>query len=251
MSDTADLPQSPLSAPAENAPAQEASSAHPAIRSFVLRQGRMSNAQTRYLETMMPRIGVPYRPERLDLDALYGRHAPHIFEIGFGMGETSATIAETHPENDYLGVEVHSPGVGSLCKLVAEKGLGNQRIIQHDAVEVLRDMIAPNSLAGVHIFFPDPWPKKRHHKRRLVQPPLVALLASRLAPGGYLHCATDWEEYAIQMLEVLSGEPLLENTVDPRQGGFAPRPDYRPLTKFEQRGLRLGHGVWDVIFRRK
>jgi len=148
-------------------------------------------------------------------------------------------------------VEVHTPGVGSLCKLVAEGNLGNIRIIQHDAVEVLRDMIPENSLAGAHIYFPDPWPKKRHHKRRLVQPPLIALLASRLAPGGYLHCATDWEEYAVQMLEVLSAEPLLENTVDNSHGGFAPRPDYRPLTKFEQRGIRLGHGVWDVIFRRK
>ncbi|HJW03798.1 MAG TPA: tRNA (guanosine(46)-N7)-methyltransferase TrmB, partial [Azospira sp.] len=154
-------------------------------------------------------------------------------------------------ENDYLGVEVHTPGVGSLCKLVSEMGLANVRIAQHDAVEVLRDMIPEGSLAGAHIFFADPWPKKRHHKRRLVQPPLVALLASRLAPGGYLHCATDWEDYAMQQLEVLSGEPLLENTVDNTHGGFAPRPDYRPLTKFEQRGLRLGHGVWDVIFRRK
>ena len=217
------------------------------IRSFVLRQGRVSNAQQRYHEDMMAKIGIPYSPTLLDLDAVFGRSAPRIFEIGFGMGETSAAIATAHPENDYIGVEVHTPGVGSLCKLIAEGALTNQRIIQHDAVEVLRHMIPEGSLAGAHIFFPDPWPKARHHKRRLIQPPLVALLTSRLQPGGYLHCATDWENYAEQMLEVLSAEPLLKNTAE----GFAPRPEYRPLTKFEQRGLRLGHGVWDVIFRRK
>lgn len=217
------------------------------IRSFVLRQGRVSSAQLRYHEEMMGKIGVPYVVERTDLDTVFGRSAPKILEIGFGMGETSAAIAAAHPENDYLGIEVHTPGVGSLCKLIAETGITNQRIIQHDAVEVLHDMIAPASLSGVHIFFPDPWPKKRHHKRRLIQPALIALLASRLKSGGYIHCATDWEEYAQQILEVLSAEPLLENTAE----GFAPRPDYRPLTKFEQRGLRLGHGVWDMVFRRK
>ena len=151
------------------------------------------------------------------------------------------------PEKDFFGLEVHVPGIGALCKLIAEKNLGNQRIIQHDAVEVLRDMIGPESLDGVHIFFPDPWPKARHHKRRLIQPPLVATLASRLKSGGYIHCATDWENYAEQMLSVLSAERLLQNTaVD-----YAPRPAYRPLTKFEQRGLRLGHGVWDLVFRKK
>ncbi len=217
------------------------------IRSFVLRQGRVSNAQQRYHEEMMARVGIAYAAVPLDLDAVFGRRAPHILEIGFGMGETSATIAEANPQNDYIGVEVHTPGVGSLCKLIAEKNLGNQRIIQHDAVEVLRDMIVPESLDGVHIFFPDPWPKARHHKRRLIQPPLVATLASRLKPGGYIHCATDWENYAEQMLAVLSAEPLLQNTVV----DYAPRPDYRPLTKFEQRGLRLGHGVWDLVFRKK
>jgi len=220
------------------------------IRSFVLRQGRVSNAQQRCYEEMMPRIGVPYAPALLDLDAVFGRSseiAPKIFEIGCGMGETSAAIAAAHPENDYLGLEVHTPGVGSLCKLVAEGGLTNLRICQHDAVEVLRDMIGPQTLSGVHIFFPDPWPKKRHHKRRLVQSPLVAMLATKLKAGGYIHCATDWHEYAEQMLAVLSGEPALENTAD----GFAPRPDYRPLTKFEQRGLRLGHGVWDLVFRKR
>ena len=221
------------------------------IRSFVLRQGRVSNAQQRYYDEMMAKIGIPYADSLLDLDAVFGRRAPHILEIGFGMGETSAMIAAANPQNDYVGVEVHTPGVGSLCKLVAEMGLTNQRIVQHDAVEVLRDMIQPESLSGVHIFFPDPWPKARHHKRRLIQPPLIASLASRLKPGGYIHCATDWENYAEQMLEVLSAEPTLENTADADLAGFAPRPDYRPLTKFEQRGIRLGHGVWDVIFRKK
>jgi len=227
--------------------ASEPDNPHRHIRSFVLRQGRVSSAQLRYYEGMMAEIGVPYVAAPHDLDTVFGRSAPKILEIGFGMGETSATIAAINPQNDYLGVEVHTPGVGSLCKLIAEGGLTNQRIIQHDAVDVLRNMIQPGSLSGVHIFFPDPWPKARHHKRRLIQPPLVALLSSRLKAGGYLHCATDWENYAEQMLAVLSAEPLLENTAD----GFAPRPDYRPLTKFEQRGLRLGHGVWDVIFRKK
>lgn len=217
------------------------------IRSFVLRQGRVSNAQLRYLDDMMPKIGIPYAVAPLDLNAAFGRNAPHIFEIGFGMGETSARIAEANPQNDYIGVEVHTPGVGSLCKLIAEKNLTNQKIIQHDAVEVLRDMIEESSLDGVHIFFPDPWPKARHHKRRLIQPPLIATLASKLKQGGYIHCATDWENYAEQMLEVLSAEPLLQNTAD----GYAPRPAYRPLTKFEQRGLRLGHGVWDLVFTKK
>lgn len=217
------------------------------IRSFVLRQGRVSNAQRRYYDEMMAKIGIPYTQSPLDFDAVFGRQAPRILEIGFGMGETSATIAESNPLNDYIGVEVHTPGVGSLCKLIAEKGLNNQRIIQHDAVEVLRDMIPEGSLDGFHIFFPDPWPKARHHKRRLIQSPLVNVIASRLKPGGYLHCATDWENYAEQMLAVLSAESLLQNTAET----YAPRPDYRPLTKFEQRGLRLGHGVWDVIFRRK
>lgn len=217
------------------------------IRSYVLRQGRVSNAQQRYYEEMMPKIGIPYAAAPLDLDTAFGRAAPKILEIGCGMGETSAAIAAAHPENDYLGLEVHTPGVGSLCKLIAEGNLGNLRVCQHDAVEVLRDMIGDGTLSGVHVFFPDPWPKARHHKRRLLQPPLVATLAAKLKPGGYLHCATDWENYAEQMLEVLSAEPALQNTAD----SYAPRPDYRPLTKFEQRGLRLGHGVWDLVFRKR
>jgi tRNA (guanine-N7-)-methyltransferase len=220
---------------------------HGHIRSFVLRQGRVSNAQRRYHAEMMPKVGIPYRNERIDLATVFGRAAPKVLEIGFGMGETTATIAAAHPDTDYLALEVHTPGVGSLLKLIAEGNLANVRVIQHDAVEVVRDMLAPGSLAGIHVFFPDPWPKKRQQKRRLIKPDFVALLASRLAPGGYFHCATDWEEYAQQMLEVLGGEASLENTAQ----GYAPRPDYRPLTKFEQRGLRLGHGVWDVVFRKK
>ena len=216
------------------------------IRSFVLRQGRMTAAQHRSLDQMMPRIGIAYHPSPLNPDAVFGRLAPRILEVGFGMGETTATIAADRPDDDFIAIEVHGPGVGNLCKLVAERGLSNLRIIQHDAVEVLRDMVVEGSLAGVHVFFPDPWHKKRHHKRRIIQKDFVALVASRLAPGGYLHCATDWQEYADWMLEVLSVEAMLANTAD----GFAPRPDYRPLTKFENRGLRLGHGVWDLVFRR-
>jgi tRNA (guanine-N7-)-methyltransferase len=217
------------------------------IRSFVLRQGRVSVAQRRFHEEGMPRWGIPYRPGPLDLDAVFGRHAPRILEIGCGMGETTATIAAAHPQNDYLGIEVHTPGVGSLLKEIATRELSNLRVIQHDAVEVVRDMIAPGSLSGIHVFFPDPWPKMRQQKRRLIQAAFVSLLASRLAPNGYLHCATDWEEYAVQMLEVLGAESQLTNMAS----GFAPRPPYRPQTKFETRGLKLGHGVWDVLFRRK
>lgn len=217
-----------------------------AIRSFVLRQGRTSVAQQRAVETLLPVYGIPYAGEPLDLDQAFGRAAPKILEIGFGMGAATAQIAATNPGQDYLGIEVHTPGVGNLLKLMQEQGLTNLRVIQHDAVEVLRDMIADAALDGVHIFFPDPWPKKRHHKRRLVQAEFVALLCSKLKPGGYLHFATDWEEYAQWALEVLRAEPKLANTV----ADYAPRPEYRPLTKFEQRGLNLGHGVWDLIFRR-
>jgi tRNA (guanine-N7-)-methyltransferase len=219
----------------------------PHIRSFVLRQGRVSNAQRRAVETLLPTFGIAYAAAPLDLDAAFGRPAPKILEIGFGMGETTAQIALAHPHNDYLGIEVHTPGVGSLLRLIEAHALANVRIIQHDAVEVLNHMIAAGSLSAIHVFFPDPWPKKRHHKRRLIQPPLVHLLASRLRPGGYLHLATDWEDYALQILEVLSAEAQLDNTAE----GFAPRPDHRPLTKFESRGLKLGHRVWDIVFRRR
>jgi len=220
---------------------------HRSIRSFVLRQGRVSNAQQRAHDTLLPRYGIPFAPGAIDLDRLFGRSAPKILEIGFGMGETTAEIAAGHPGNDYLGIEVHTPGVGGLLKRIAELGLANVRIIQHDAVEVLTHMIPPSTLDGAHIFFPDPWPKKRHHKRRLIQPAFIALLVDRMKPGAYLHVATDWQEYAGQILAVLAAEPRLLNTAD----GYAPRPDYRPQTKFESRGLKLGHGVWDVVFRRR
>jgi len=216
------------------------------IRSYVLRQGRMTEAQRRARNELLPRFGIPYADTPLDLDAAFGRRAPRILEIGFGMGEGTAAMAHAHPENDYLAVEVHAPGVGSLLRKIEEFGLLNLRVIQHDAVEVVRYMIPHASLEAVHIFFPDPWPKKRHHKRRLIQPAFVALLAERLKPGGILHAATDWEDYARHILAVLGAETRLENTAT----DFAPRPDYRPLTKFESRGLDLGHPVWDVIFRR-
>ena len=159
----------------------------------------------------------------------------------------TAEIAATLPDHDFIGCEVHEPGVGALLKLIDEKQLNNIRIVQHDAVEVLRDMVGEGVLAGVHIFFPDPWHKKRHNKRRLVQPAFVAKLCEHLAPGGYIHCATDWQPYAEQMLEVLGAEPLLANTAE----GYADKPHYRPLTKFENRGIKLGHGVWDLVFRKK
>jgi len=216
------------------------------IRSFVHRRGHITQGQRDALEQLLGKWSIPYASRRLDLAAAFGREAPTVLEIGFGMGETTQKIAQARPGDNFLGVEVFNAGVGSLLRRIEESGLQNLRIVQHDAVEVVRDMIAPDTLAGVHVYFPDPWPKKRHHKRRLIQPPFVALLASRIKPGGYIHCATDWQEYAVQMLEVLGAEPLLRNTA----AGYAPRPDYRPQTKFETRGLRLGHGVWDLIFQR-
>jgi tRNA (guanine-N7-)-methyltransferase len=217
------------------------------IRSFVLRQGHLSVAQKRAVDELMPRYGIPYQAASLDLDSAFGRGAPKILEIGFGMGTATAEIAQAHPENDYLALEVHTPGVGNLLKLIDEQQLRNLRIIQHDAVEVLRDMIADDTFDGAHIFFPDPWHKARHNKRRLIQAPFVAQLVQKLKPGGYIHAATDWQDYAEQMLAVFNAEPRLVNTA----ADYAPRPDYRPLTKFEQRGLRLGHGVWDLVFLRK
>jgi len=216
------------------------------IRSFVHRRSHITQRQQQALGQFAPRWCVPYQPHVLDVAQCFGRSAPAILEIGFGMGETTAQIALARPDENFLGVEVFNAGVGAMLQRIEENGLQNVRLIQHDAVEVLRDMIAPDSLAGVHVFFPDPWPKKRHHKRRLIQPAFVSLLASRLRADAYVHCATDWEHYAQQMLAVLTAEPLLENTC----AEFAPRPDYRPQTKFEARGLRLGHGVWDLIFRR-
>jgi len=227
----------------------EPSAAVPArpIRSFVLRAGRMGPGQQRALDELGPRFVLPYRSEPLDLAATFGRDAPTVLEIGFGMGDATAQIAAALPGTNFIGIEVHAPGVGALLKRIGENGLTNLRLVQHDAVEVLEHMIAPTSLAGVHIYFPDPWHKKRHHKRRLIQPGWVRQLSTRLACGGYLHCATDWQPYAEQMLEVLGAEPSLVNSAE----GYAPRPAWRPLTKFEQRGLKLGHGVWDLLFTRR
>ncbi|WKB52586.1 tRNA (guanosine(46)-N7)-methyltransferase TrmB [Eleftheria terrae] len=236
--------------PADEPPANQppAEVAHPrSIRSYVMRAGRTTEGQARALAELGPRYVLPYQETVLDVDAAFGRHAPTVFEIGFGMGDATAHIAALRPDENFIGCEVHEPGVGALLKRIGEQQLENLRIIRHDAVQVLEHMIAPDSLAGVHIFFPDPWHKLRHHKRRLIQAPFVAQLVSRLAPGGYLHCATDWEPYAQQMLQVLSEAEGLENTAD----GYAPKPAYRPLTKFENRGLRLGHGVWDLVFRKR
>ncbi|MDE1942342.1 MAG: tRNA (guanosine(46)-N7)-methyltransferase TrmB [Betaproteobacteria bacterium] len=219
------------------------------IRSYVLRQGRVSQAQQRALDQLWPVWGVPYAPAvrgPADWTALFGREAPLVLEIGFGMGESTVAIARQLPHINFLAIDVHMPGIGSLLKQISEAGIGNVRVMRHDAVEVLEHMIAPDTLDGVHIFFPDPWPKARHHKRRLIQLPFVSLLASRIKPGGTLHLATDWEDYAVQMLAVLESAEALQNTAE----SYAPRPDYRPLTKFEQRGLRLGHGVWDLVFRK-
>jgi tRNA (guanine-N7-)-methyltransferase len=215
------------------------------VRSFVLRAGRMGPGQQRALAELGPRFVLPFTQNPLDMDAVFGRSAPRVLEIGFGMGDATAQIAAAQADTDFIGIEVHAPGVGALLKRIGELGLHNLRIVQHDAVEVLAHMLPPGSLARVHIFFPDPWHKTKHHKRRLVQPAFVRQLVTRLAPGGTLHCATDWEPYAQQMLEALSAEPVLINTAE----SFAPRPDYRPLTKFEARGLKLGHGVWDLVFR--
>ncbi|MFA7504799.1 MAG: tRNA (guanosine(46)-N7)-methyltransferase TrmB [Burkholderiaceae bacterium] len=242
--------------PQESESRPEGAPTHRHIRSFGTRRGHFTAGQRDAYDKLMPRHGIAYRAQALDAEAIFGRKAPLVLEIGCGMGETTAAIAAAQPDIDFIGVEVYPAGVGALLRRIDEAGIANLRVIEHDAVEVVRDMIAPASLAGVHVFFPDPWPKKRHHKRRLIQPTFVALLASRIAPGGYLHCATDWAPYAIQMLEVLGAEPLLANSAGPVRiaesiedcAGFAPRPTYRPLTKFEQRGLRLGHGVWDLVF---
>ena len=217
------------------------------IKTFVLRAGRMGPGQSRAFDLYGPRFLVPYLPARLDIDAAFGRDAPLILEIGFGMGDATAAIALARAQDNFLCCEVHAPGVGALLKRCGEQGIDNIRIVQHDAVQVLENMLVPEQLDGVHIFFPDPWHKARHHKRRLIQPAFVSRLLTRLKPGGYLHCATDWQPYAEQMLQVLSAEPGLINTA----ADYAPKPDYRPLTKFEHRGLKLGHGVWDLVFQRR
>lgn len=217
------------------------------IKSYVLRAGRMGTGQMRAFDLYGPRFLLPYSPRPLDTAAAFGRQAPLVLEIGFGMGAATAQIAQQRPQDNFLCCEVHVPGVGALLKRCGEEQINNIRIVPHDAVEVLDHMLGPDSLDGVHIFFPDPWHKARHHKRRLIQPTFVARLSKHIKPGGYLHLATDWQPYAEQMLEVLSAEPLLVNSAD----GYAPQPDYRPLTKFERRGIKLGHSVWDLVFTRR
>jgi tRNA (guanine-N7-)-methyltransferase len=230
---------------------QTGSAAHTqrrAIRSFVVRAGRMTAAQERAWTELWPRYGIETSDAPLDLPAIFGRAAPVTLEIGFGNGETLVSLAAAHPERDFLGLEVHRPGVGHLMLRAEELGLTNVRAVCRDAVEVLQQCIAPGSIDEVLLYFPDPWPKKRHHKRRIVQPEFLALVASRLREGGMFRMATDWQPYSEHMLEVASGCAQLRN-VSP-DGGFVPRPESRPVTRFERRGQRLGHGVWDLAFTR-
>lgn len=233
----------PPSAPEQTEPT-------PALRSYVRRAGRTTHGQGKALAELGPRFLVPYQDQPLDWAACFGRDAPLILEIGFGMGETTARIAQAQPQNNFLGCEVHPPGVGALLKRMGEGAIDNIRIVAHDAVEVLTHMVAPDSLSGVNIFFPDPWHKKRHNKRRLIQPPFIATLCRHLRSGATLHCATDWQPYAQQMQTVLNAQPELLNT-STRTDGYADSNGLRPSTKFEQRGLRLGHGVWDLVYRRR
>jgi len=218
------------------------------IRSFVRREGRLTAGQQRALDVLLPRFGIEASDTPIDFDATFGRDAPVILEIGFGNGDTLAQIARHHPENNYLGIEVHRPGVGHLLMRIEEYGLSNVRVMCADAVEVLQQQIGDGALAAVYLFFPDPWHKKRHHKRRQVQPEWAQLIRRKLKVGGYLHMATDWQEYAEHMLAVLSSAAGFVN--QSTHSGFIERPPYRPTTKFEQRGTRLGHGVWDLMFTR-
>ena len=215
---------------------------HRSIKSFVLRQGHMTAAQQKAIDDNWTRVGVDYINQFINLNQIFERENPKILEIGFGMGTATAQIAQKLPEKDFLAIDVHGPGVGNLCKLISEQQLTNIRVMRHDAVEVVENMLSDNSLDGIHIFFPDPWHKKRHNKRRLIQIPFIQKLLPKLKQGGYIHLATDWEEYAVQMLEVLSSFPATD---------YAPTPNYRPETKFEARGKRLGHGVWDLVFIKK
>ncbi len=222
------------------------------IRSFVLREGRLTKGQQQALDTLFPRFGVSLAQGRLDLDTLFGRSpddpAAKILEIGFGNGASLAKMAVQHPENDYFGIEVHRPGVGNLLLQIEELGLKNIRVSHDDAIDVLQQQIPEQALDAVYLFFPDPWHKRKHHKRRIVQPDFAQLIHSRLKPGGIFHMATDWRHYAEHMLKIMSAAEGFENNAG--AGCYTPRPEYRPLTKFEQRGQRLGHGVWDLIFRR-
>ena len=249
---------SPTDLPAADAQASESGAQAPAhvahpktIKSYVKRAGRTTTGQAKAFEDLGPKFLLQYAPQPLEPQATFGREGRLILEIGFGMGEATAHIARVRPDDNFLCCEVHEPGVGALLKRIGEQEIGNIRILQHDAVEVIDQMLTEGCLDGIHIFFPDPWHKKKHNKRRLIQSPLIAKLVGRLKVGGYLHCATDWQPYAEQMLEVLSAEPRLANSaLDAGLQGYAPKPDYRPLTKFENRGLRLGHGVWDLVFHR-
>ncbi|BBP46985.1 tRNA (guanine-N(7)-)-methyltransferase [Thiosulfatimonas sediminis] len=218
------------------------------IRSFALRQGRLTASQERALEDFWPRFGLEVKMGLLDFSHVFARQAPTIVEIGFGMGKSLAEMAEANPQNNYIGIEVHKPGVGALLRLIDDKQLQNVRVFNHDAIEVLEQCIPLNSLDGVYLFFPDPWHKKRHHKRRILQAPFATNIAKHLKIGGQFHMATDWENYAEHMMEVMSSLTNYRNISG--IGQFTARPDYRPLTKFEARGHRLGHGVWDLIFER-
>jgi tRNA (guanine-N7-)-methyltransferase len=236
------MSKDPLSSPAESKPARP-------IRSFVMRAGRTTQAQTRALDELWPRYGVEFSTAALDLDALFGRRAPRLLEIGFGAGEALLHFAQSHPEFDCIGIEVHPPGVGHLMLGLQDAGLSNVRVLAHDAVEVLAQALPAKSLDAIHIFFPDPWPKTRHHKRRLIQPEFAALLERVLASAGEVRLATDWEHYALQMREVFEALSSFENVNG--ANNFAPRATVRPLTRFERRGQRLGHGVWDLHYRRR
>jgi tRNA (guanine-N7-)-methyltransferase len=220
----------------------------PPIRSFALRRGRFTQAQRRAFERLLPMFGISYRTHTVDFADVFGRDAPTVLEIGCGMGETTVAIAQSRPDVNFIGVEVFTAGIGATLKAIDERQVGNVRIAHHDAVEVIRDMIAPASLAGIHVFFPDPWPKKRHHKRRLLQQPFVGLLVSRLARHGYLHCATDWDAYAAQILDVLSSEPQLVNLHAKYATSSSNPLCTRPVTKFDARGQRLGHVACDLVF---
>lgn len=229
-----------MTAPADDRPLRK-------IRSFVRREGRITAGQQRALQALWPRYGLN-ADAPLQMATIFGRHAPCILEIGFGNGDALAAMAEQQPQCDFIGIEVHRPGVGRLLQQLEARGIGNVRVMREDAVQILNTCIADNSLDRLLLFFPDPWHKKRHHKRRIVQPDFIELLSRKIRPGGCLHMATDWEDYARHMLEVMGQSPAFRNCAG--AGNYSPRPDYRPVTKFEQRGQRLGHGVWDLVFER-
>ena len=222
---------------------------HRTIRSFILRQGRLTSGQQRALDEQWPTFGLDYQDTRLDLEKVFGRSAPKVLEIGFGNGDSLCQMAREHPDRDYLGIEVHRPGVGHLLQLIEQYGLSNIRVMCHDAIDILQHQISDRSLDRVQLFFPDPWHKKKHNKRRIVQPAFIELLARKIKAGGYLHMATDWQDYAKHMLNIMQADNHFENLAKDQL--FSPRPANRPLTKFEARGQRLGHGVWDLMYQRK